>query len=198
MDVNRQAWAGSTSLLVHPADLYVGMHTERYFVERNTPIDVELIVTDLDGNAVADKDITVTASRLQWKYQQGSWQEVEVERQECLAVSQSEPVTCTFETPIGGKYSITATITDDLDRQNQSNITRWVSGGQLPTTRKVEQQDATLIPDKETYQPGDTAEILVQSPFSPAEGLMNRHPQRRALHRTLCDRRRYHHFAGAH
>ena len=172
MDVNRQAWAGSTSLLVHPADLYVGMHTERYFVERNTPIDVELIVTDLDGNAVADKDITVTASRLQWKYQQGSWQEVEVERQECLAVSQSEPVTCTFETPIGGKYSITATITDDLDRQNQSNITRWVSGGQLPTTRKVEQQEATLIPDKETYQPGDTAEILVQSPFSPAEGLM--------------------------
>ena len=57
-------------------------------------------------------------------------------------------------------------------RQNQSQITRWVSGGQQPPARKVEQEKVTLIPDKETYQPGDTAEILVQSPFSPAEGLL--------------------------
>ncbi len=36
----------------------------------------------------------------------------------------------------------------------------------------MEQEQVTLIPDKETYQPGDTAHILVQSPFSPAEGLL--------------------------
>jgi alpha-2-macroglobulin len=57
-------------------------------------------------------------------------------------------------------------------RGNKTQITRWVSGGELPPSRKVEQEEATLIPDKETYQPGDVAEILVQSPFSPAEGLL--------------------------
>ena len=36
----------------------------------------------------------------------------------------------------------------------------------------MEQEEVTLIPDKETYQPGDVARILVQSPFSPAEGLL--------------------------
>jgi uncharacterized protein YfaS (alpha-2-macroglobulin family) len=36
----------------------------------------------------------------------------------------------------------------------------------------VEQEQVTLIPDKQTYQPGDTAQILVQSPFTPAEGLL--------------------------
>ena len=36
----------------------------------------------------------------------------------------------------------------------------------------MEQEQATLIPDKENYLPGDVAEILVQSPFSPAEGLL--------------------------
>ncbi len=30
-----------------------------------------------------------------------------------------------------------------------------------------------LIPDKESYQPGDVAEILVQSPFTPADGLLS-------------------------
>ena len=47
-DVNRQAWTGSTSLMVHPADLYVGLRTERYFVKQGEPIEVDLSVTDLD------------------------------------------------------------------------------------------------------------------------------------------------------
>lgn len=43
-------------------------------------------------------------------------------------------------------------------------MTRWVSGGKPPVRRNIEQEQATLIPDKQSYQPGDTAEILVQSP----------------------------------
>jgi len=132
IDVNRQSWAGSTSLLVHPADNYVGMRTDTYFVERNTPIEVELIVTDLDGNPIPDRPIVVHAARLEWKYQKGSWQEVEVEVQECLVTSQQDIVTCIFETPIGGTYQITSVVTDELGRENQSQFNRWVSGGQMP------------------------------------------------------------------
>jgi uncharacterized protein YfaS (alpha-2-macroglobulin family) len=171
-DVNRQAWAGTTSLLVHPANLYVGLRSERYFVERGTPLEIELIVTDLDGVAVVDRPIHVTAARLEWKYQDGRWQQVEADVQECTVGSSAEPVSCEFETPVGGRYQITATITDEMGRQNQSQFTRWVSGGQQPPSREVEQETVTLIPNKETYQPGDVAEILVQSPFTPAEGLL--------------------------
>ena len=46
---------------------------------------------------------------------------------------------------------------------------RFILGFMIP---KVEQEKVTLIPDKQTYQPGDTAQILVQSPFSPAEGML--------------------------
>jgi uncharacterized protein YfaS (alpha-2-macroglobulin family) len=171
-DVNRQAWAGSTSLLVHPADLYVGMRSERYFVERGQPLEIELIVTDLDGNAVAGRQIKVSAARLEWKFVNGVWTEEEVDVQECSVDSAEEPVACEFETPVGGTYQITALVTDDSDRGNKTQFTRWVSGGELPPARIVEQERATLIPNKETYQPGDVAEILVQSPFSPAEGLL--------------------------
>ena len=171
-DVNRQAWAGTTSLLVHPANLYVGLRSERYFVERGMPLEIELIVTDLDGNVVTDRPISVKAARLEWKYQGGSWQQVEVDAQECDVGSKPDPVTCSFETPIGGRYQITAEITDAMGRHNQSQFTRWVSGGQQPPAREVEQETVTLIPDKETYQPGDVAQILVQTPFTPAEGLL--------------------------
>jgi alpha-2-macroglobulin len=73
---------------------------------------------------------------------------------------------------VGGTYRITAVVTDANGRTNQSQFDRWVSGGQLRPTRNVEQEKVTLIPDKESYQPGDTARILVQSPFSPGEGLL--------------------------
>jgi uncharacterized protein YfaS (alpha-2-macroglobulin family) len=172
MDVNRQAWSSSTTLLVHPASLYIGLRSDRYFVQKGTPIKVDFIVTDIDGNPVADRPVEVKAARLEWKTHNGNWAEEEVDVQTCKLGSTLEPVTCTFETPIGGTYQITAVVMDDLGRQNQSQFTRWVSGGQRPAARDVEQETVTLIPDKETYQPGDVAQILVQSPFSPAEGML--------------------------
>ncbi len=171
-DVNRQAWTGTTTLLVHPADLYVGIRSDKIFVQRGTPIKVDFIVTDLDGKPVADRPVEVRAARLEWKYKNGQWLEVEADVQTCSQGSQSQPVTCSFDTPVGGSYQITATVTDEQGRQNQSQFTRWVSGGQLPPSRKVEMEQVTLIPDKQSYQPGDVAQILVQAPFSPAEGLL--------------------------
>ncbi len=172
MDVNRQAWSSSTSLLVHPADVYIGLRSDSYFVEKGTPLKVDFIVTDLDGNPIANRPVEITAGRLEWKYIKGDWTEQVVDVQTCTELSTPEPGTCSFETPLGGRYQITAIVTDELGRKNQSQFTRWVSGGQQPPARKVEQEQVTLIPDKETYQPGDTAKILVQSPFSPAEGML--------------------------
>lgn len=172
MDVNRQAWTSATALLVHPADVYVGLRSDRYFVPRGTPLKIDFIVTDLDGAPIPDRPVELRAARMEWVFRDGQWHEDETDIQTCASASGQSPQTCTFETPLGGSYRITALVTDSLGRTNQTTLTRWVSGGQQPPARNVEQEEATLIPDKETYQPGDVAEILVQSPFSPAEGLL--------------------------
>ncbi len=170
-DLNRQAWTSATTLLVHPADVYVGLRSERYFVERGEPLDILAIVTDLEGNAVAGRKISITAARVEWK-SRGGWHEELIDPQTCELTSTLEPQSCAFETSVGGQYQITAIVTDELGRKNQSRITRWVSGGQHPPSRDVEQEEITLIPDKDEYRPGDTAEILVQTPFTPAEILL--------------------------
>jgi hypothetical protein len=172
MDVNRQAWAASSSLLVHPAAWYVGLRSQPTFVERGDPIHVDAIVVDLDGQAIVAAPITVQSVRVKWQYAQGQWEEVEVDEQLCQLTSAADPVRCTFETPEGGTYRLTAWIADPEDRRNVTQLTRWVSGGQRPTAQRVELEEVTLIPSSAEYQPGDTAEILVQAPFSPAEGLL--------------------------
>ncbi|NLF49761.1 MAG: hypothetical protein GX577_01365, partial [Leptolinea sp.] len=144
MDVNRQAWTTSTNLLVHPSDLYVGLHSERYFVEKGTPLKIDAIVTDLDGKPVEDRAVDVKAARLDWKYFEGRWSEVESDVQTCVISSGLEPIQCEFQTPLGGSYRITAIVEDGKSRKNMTEMTRWVSGGKRIPARKVEHEEVTL------------------------------------------------------
>jgi uncharacterized protein YfaS (alpha-2-macroglobulin family) len=171
VDVNRQSWSTSSYLLVHPAKHYVGLKTNRYFVERGKPLVVQAIVTDIEGKAIADRPISMRAVRMDYRYEKGSYKDIEVDPQDCRVKSAAEPAECRFDTKEGGTYIITATIQDEEGRRNRTQMTRWVTGGKVPAKRKVEMEEVRLIADKDRYQPGDTAEILVQSPFSPAEAL---------------------------
>ncbi len=171
-DVNRQAWSSETSFLVHPGEHYVGLRTERYFVERGEPLEVDAIVADLDGDVVEGRPIRVTAARVSQTFRAGEWDEELRDTQECEVRSAEEPVSCEFDTEAGGRYAITAITTDDEGRQSATRLSRWVSGAARPAARRVEQEDIELIPDRDEYEPGDTAEILVSAPFSPAEALV--------------------------
>ena len=61
---------------------------------------------------------------------------------------------------------------DDNERFNESEITVWVPGGKTPPKRNVEQEEVQIIPSKKDFAPGDVAELLVISPFTPAEGVL--------------------------
>lgn len=172
-DVNRQTWSSSATLLVHPADLYVGLKRERYFVERGTPMTVKSLVVDHEGKAASGTEITVKAALMDWTYKKGKWTTVEQSSQECKLVSTAEAQECSFASEVGGRYQITATLVDARGRPNQSQTTMWVAGGKKPASRNIQQETITLIPDKKQYRPGDTAKLLVQSPFVPAEGIVS-------------------------
>ena len=181
IDVNRQAWSSSAGLLLHPADRYVGLRTARYFVEQGDSLFVDVVVTDIDGNAIEAHRAVVRAALLDWEYREGAWREVEKETQECTVetTAASEPddteykfASCSFGTTVGGEYRITATVVDGAGRRSQTELTRWVTGGQRPPSSNLAREELQLIPDSEDYAPGDIAEILVQAPFYPAEGLL--------------------------
>ena len=56
-DVNRQSFASNLELLVHPSSLYVGIRSTQQFVREGDPIDVESIVTDIDGKVVSGRTV---------------------------------------------------------------------------------------------------------------------------------------------
>lgn len=172
-DVNRQAWTARASVLVHPADRYVGLRGERSFVEKGEPIELDVIVTDLDGEATPGRSVHFRAERLVWRQVAGEWSLVPEDVQERDVVSTAEPVAVSFDGREGGSWRVLARVSDDVGRPNETELRVWVAGGDLPPRpERVEQAEVTLVPDRKEYAAGDVARILVLAPFAPAEGLL--------------------------
>ncbi|MFN8606481.1 MAG: alpha-2-macroglobulin family protein [Vulcanimicrobiota bacterium] len=171
-DVNRQAWSSSTSLIVHPSSFYVGIKARSTFVEAGKPLVYDVITTDLDGKAVAGKRLVAKAYRLSWEYSDSDYKTVNKEVFSQSFTSGSAPLEVSVPTSEGGTYQFEVTLEDDSNRRNQSQMTSWVAGGKQPPKRDVEMEQLTLVPNKKDYQPGEVAEILVQSPFSGAQALV--------------------------
>jgi uncharacterized protein YfaS (alpha-2-macroglobulin family) len=172
-DVNRQTWSASSALIVHPSTAYVGLRTKKPFVEKGTPFDIDVIGVDLDGKALLGSKIEVKAVRLDYEYKKGKYEQKEVDPQTCSVTAAKDASPCRFPTTKGGTYQVTAVIVDAKGRPNQTKLTFWVSGGDQPPARELAQEEIQIIPDKKEYVAGGTAELLIQAPFYPAEGLVS-------------------------
>jgi len=171
-DVNRQTWDSAATILVHPANLYVGLKSDKTFVQQGEPLVVQTIVTDLDGRSIANREVKMRAVLLDWKQIKGEWKQVEVNPQDCVVQSAADAVKCTFVSKDGGTYRVRATIHDDRGRANETEMTLWVAGGKQPPKNGVEEEKVELIPERKEYKAGDIAQLLVQAPFYPAEAVM--------------------------
>ncbi|MBD3336661.1 MAG: hypothetical protein GF355_14205 [Candidatus Eisenbacteria bacterium] len=171
-DVNRQTWSASAVLLVHPAELYVGLRSARYFTAAGDSVKLDVIVTDLDGAAVAGRQVRLTAESVDEEREDGQWTAEVGSRIAHRLVSTGEPVTWSFLPDTGGRWRIRAEVRDDHNRPNRTEVTHWVCGVERPPSRRIRPDALTLIPDRATWAAGDTARILVQPPFSPAQALV--------------------------
>ncbi|MDR1309435.1 MAG: hypothetical protein LBL95_06010, partial [Deltaproteobacteria bacterium] len=95
-----------------------------------------------------------------------------VVREISVTSSPDGPSSVELVPPRAGFYWVKASLKDDQGRANESSVSFYVHGdgpvGWLPSR----DEGLTLIPDREAYAPGDTARILVQSPFSEAQALV--------------------------
>ena len=175
-DVNRQQWAGRTTMLVHPSDYYVGLRLAKSFIRAGENIDLDMLASDVDGKLVAGRAITVKAARIDWEQQGSEYVEKELDAQTCevtsTAATPSDVVRCTFKTRQGGSYRVTAIVSDDHGRKSQTATQIYVMGADLPKEKSLGGDRVTIVPDKKEYKPGELAEVLVIAPFVPAEGLL--------------------------
>lgn len=164
-DVNRQAISNSTSFLVHPSSLYVGLKSNRRMKHlEDEAFNVEVVVTDIEGNLVPNQPVLFKLSRETKK----GW----VSLPDQTATSANVPTVVELNPNEGGKYQLIAETTDPQGRRNQTFFTLWVTGGFRQVEADLKEEEVKLISDKAVYEPGETAELAIESPFVPAEALV--------------------------
>ncbi len=172
-DVNRQTVSASTSLVVHPAALYVGIRAGRAFVSPGDPFGLSFVVTDLEGHAVAGRRVRVSLVRV--PDASGSH---EPRRDEQVAdrrlTSSDHPVTLRLASLPTGHYRATATVADDEGRTTEADTEAWVGelGVFSPAQDDGESEGLRLVADRSEYGPGDLARLEVLAPFASGEGLL--------------------------
>ena len=173
-DLSQQTLSASRNVLIHPAQWYVGGRTPSYMGMAGVPFAMDLVVTDLDGNPVEGQDVRVTTHQV---YGTNAASEANADSSGCQLRSASEPVSCNLVFSEGGLWRIEMSIEDATGRESSTRLVRWIAGGDRNvSSRGVDDTTVTLIPDKDSYKPGDVAKIQIQSPIVPAHGtvILNR------------------------
>ncbi len=167
--------SGSTSLVVHQSELYAGIRSLSYVGTQGKEQIFEVIALDWDSNPIANQSMTVQFVERKWfsvqkQDQQGqlSW----VTSVKDVPVSQKTVVTgadgkaqVPFVPSEGGVYKAIVVAVDSKGNQRQASAYTWVASDQYIAWRQTNDRSFNLIADKDSYSPGDTAEIMIAQPF---------------------------------
>lgn len=165
---------GRTEIIFHAADLYVGTAPAGYLNEAGEETAVQLITVDWDREPVANQTVEVVFYEREYERIEETrpgfgdrWEPVdtEVARTQVQTDADGEAV-ASFVPPAGGTYRAVSTVTDAAGRSHSSSTIFWVTDRDFvgwPVNTDAKRMELTT--DQPIYAAGDTASVLVQSPF---------------------------------
>lgn len=177
-DESGQAVSGRTSVVVHKGRFYIGVSPEEYVVTEGEANTFNIIVVDWEGEPVEGVTVDLDFVERRWssvQEQDASGRTTWTYEVEEIPVDTAQVVTSgdglasiSFTPPNGGVFKLKASARDDGGSEVISAATTWVSSGDYVAWRMQNSNRIDLIADKTEYNIGETAEILIASPFQGA------------------------------
>jgi hypothetical protein len=180
-DVSRQSIAGRASLPVYPAPFLVGLRRPGYFVDAGKDLEAEVVAAGLDGLAVSGVKVRLSLVQVQWhsvRRAEGNgfytWEceRREVEKWTGEAETASDPAPVRIPVPEGGYFLLKGEAADGAGRRTASSVSFYALGAGYTAWERYDHNRIDLVPEKKVYRPGETARILVKSPWESAKALL--------------------------
>ena len=181
---SRQQITNQTTATLHPGRYYVGLKPGTSFLDlsRDSTLAVDVMTVDPNGASVGDKEVTVELVRLQWNSvrEVGADGRLRWRSERTESVIRTREVTTTngklsrlrMTVPAGGQYRLRATSRDVRGNVIRSGTYLYASGGGYTAWERDDDDRITLVPEKTDYAPGETARLMVQSPYEEATALI--------------------------
>lgn len=171
----------STQHVVALPPFVIGLKQARY-LDRAGAIEPELLVLDGQGAPVVGLPVTVRLIRRNWNsvlqasdFAQGSakyrTEAIDETVEERKVASAAEALKLRFDAAEAGVYVIEAEAADKVGRTQQIKLDLFMAGDTPVTWSRPPSQVVSVSSDKDAYAPGETAAVIVQSPFQNGRAL---------------------------
>jgi hypothetical protein len=168
-DLNNQPVSGRTTVTVHPAKVYAGIQLTSPLAEAGKPTSLKLIAVDWASQPIPNQKLRIDVATLNWQQDPTTlqWSEVKTPVIGDDLVTDSKGLASYSFTPSkSGLYVVTVLARDSGEKVSESDSYIYVSGPQPFNYGRSDDKSLKLVADKALYQPGDTASILIPSPFT--------------------------------
>lgn len=181
-DVARASVMGRASVLVHPAEFYVGIAPIEEFVQ-NTPAKLRPAVAAISpaGERLSGKRIQLELVQRKWThstqsaggvYPESRPKVVDTVVARCEVVSGGALASCPLEVPRAGYYLVRGSARDARGNVAEAAVSLYAPGSAEGAFRSEDETTLELVLDKSSYRVGEKARVLVKSPFTEAEALI--------------------------
>lgn len=180
-DVDQRTVSQRNNILIHPASIYVGLKTDRYLVPSSDKIGLDLIAATPEGELLSGIDTDLVLYRRVWHtvrrkgvggYYRYVSKPTDTVIDKLQTKSEDQPRRLEFDVAEPGFYFIAAGATDDKGRHAASSAGFYVYGSGSAGWEYYDHDRIDLVLDKEAYAPGETAALMVKSPFTSGSGLL--------------------------
>jgi hypothetical protein len=194
-DVSRQHIAGRSTLIVHPAPWYIGLKRPSQFVRERDGLTTAVVAATPDGKPAVGVPVELTLVQQQWnsvRRTEGNgfytWdvERKEIDRGHFTVTTGAEPVALTAPLAEGGSYVLRATAKDDQGHIATTRMSFYVLGSGYTAWARYDHNRIDLVPEKDTYRPGETARIMIQSPWERATALLTVEREEIRSHTTFA------------
>ena len=181
-DPNGKVVTISKAIPVWPAKVIVGFDADHWITFRDS-LKIKAIALDLSGKPMQGVPVKVALYQKKYYshrkrlvggfYAYESNTEVKRTGLGCQGTTDAQGMLfCEIEKPVAGSVLIEATATDDAGNVAATNGETWVAGKQELWFDASSSDRIDLIPDKQRYEPGETAFFQVRMPMREATALV--------------------------
>lgn len=178
---NRQQLAGRKVFPLHRGEVQLGVRQGSFFAETGKPQKVEVVAVRPDGQTQQGMNVKLELVRREWNSVRkaepsGGYRWVSEFKDETVDTQQVrtgvKAVEATLTPAKAGYYVVRASLTDGRGNLVASESSFYASGSDYVAWERVEGDNLELVADRKKYKPGDTATILVKSPYEKTRALV--------------------------
>lgn len=181
-DENAQQVGDGHAVVVHPASFYAGVKPAKYLATAGSEAAIDVVTVDLSGKPLPLQPVSVKVYDRQWvtskEQTPGGGLRYRSDPKDTLlaalpTTTDGDAKATVRYTPKGpGSLRLVAEVTDSRGRVGRSAGYLWVTGNEYASWQVANNDVLQLVADKDTYQVGDVAQVMVPSPYAGMQGLV--------------------------